>query len=62
MTPSNTMRRIGLTTIKALEPLRLVSIFHALYDSIVAAESSAILDLLLKTAAVIEARTLACES
>ena len=33
------MRRIGLTTIEALDPLGLVPIFHALYDGTVAAES-----------------------
>ena len=41
---SNHIERAGLTTIEALESLRLVSIFHALYDSMVAAKSSAMLD------------------
>ena len=39
------MRRVGLTTIEALDPLRLVSIFHAFQDSTMAAKSSVMLDL-----------------
>ena len=39
------MRRVGLTAIKTLDPLCLVSIFYALYNSMVAAESSTMLEL-----------------
>lgn len=56
------MRRAGLTTVEALESLGLVSIFHALYDSMVAAESYTIIRLAIEGVATLDARTLACES
>ena len=37
--------RARLTTIETLDPLGLVSIFYAIYDSMMAAESSDVLDL-----------------
>lgn len=42
------IKKAGLTTIEALDPLRFVSILHALYDSMVAAKSCVMLGLQLK--------------
>lgn len=39
---------VGLTTIEALDSLRLVSILHALYDSMMAAKTCIILGLPLR--------------
>ena len=40
---SKNVEKIGLTAIEALDPLRLVAIFYALYDSVVAAKPSTVL-------------------
>ena len=40
--------RIGLTTIEALDPFRLIAIFYALNDITMAAKSSVMSELLMK--------------